>query len=391
MTHWFCVIKGERRGPLAWEALRDYAAHGELQTNDFVWTPAFGDAWKQAGEVPGLIPLPGAPVAGAGQTVPALPVITPLPPLSDEEYVPSCIQAIYDAWARMTTVLFKPFDVTLWFGIGLCAWFASVGRHDWINVIDLTDLVGKVKAGATAGGWAEVVSVLSGTIKERLLAVLTVSAVALAALFSVLMMWVRARGALVFVDRWHRPRAPLAQTWRALRQAGNSLFVVRLVVMIAFLAVLLLGTWLGFSLGLADPAAWSAVPTAPHLFWLGGVLLVVAAWWVVSEMDRQFVVPIMYWRRFTAVDAWRLVVVFCNRQPFAIIRFLLLRLAFEAAVLVGIVIVTPLTCCLFPVVLGIPYFGSVAFLPVTFIRRGLGVSYLRQWKPDLTGQQKEEV
>ena len=127
------------------------------------------------------------------------------------------------------------------------------------------------------------------------------------------------------------------------------------------------------------------------MLWAAGMLLAAASWWVVGELDNQFVVPVMYWRRLGAAAAWRLVLGFCNRRPFALVRFLAMRAAVEAAVAVAVTLATLLTCCLFWVVRAIPYFGSVAYLPVTFFRRGLGLSYLRQWKPGLSGGGSGEV
>ncbi len=383
MTPWYVVINGERRGPLSWEDLRACAARAELRGDDYVWTAAFGDAWRRAREVEGLLPPP--PLSPPPLSPPLPDAAAALPPLSDDDHSPSCMLALQEAWARMMAVLFKPFDIALWLGIGLCAWFASVGRFDWTGLLDLKELAGNLQTGLAPGGWEETAAALSEAFKKRLVAVATFSAVALTALFSLVMMWVRARGALLFVDRWHRPRAPLAETWRALRQPGNSLFAMRLALTCGFVALLAAGVAAGAALRVAERAAWSPALAAPRVLWAGGMLLAAAAWWVVAELDNQFVVPVMYWRRLGAAAAWRLVLGFCNRRPFALLRFLALRAGVEAAVAAGVALATLLTCCLFWVVRAIPYFGSVAYLPVTFFRRGLGLSYLRQWKPDLPG------
>lgn len=391
MTHWYGVIKGERRGPLTWEELQACVTRGELQPDDYVWTAAFGDTWRRAREVPELLPPPPPPAAASLTATPPTPQIVTLAPLSDDDHAPSCLVALQEAWTRMTTVLFNPFDIALWLGIGLCAWFASVGRFDWTGLLDAKEAASNFHSGMASGNWHEAIAAFSDMLKERFNAVVTFSAVAVTVLFALVMMWVRARGALLFVDRWHRPHAPLAETWRLLRQLGNSLFMMRLMLTFGFLSTLVLGGVAGVTLRVADLVAWSPELATPRVLWAGGMLLTVTAWWVVGELDNQFVVPVMYWRRINAVAAWRVVFGFCNRRPFAIIRFLAFRVLFEAVVAVGVTLVTLLTCCLFWVVRAIPYFGSVVYLPVTFFRRGLGLSYLQQWKPDLPGRAAGET
>ncbi len=384
MKSWYCVIRGERRGPLTEEELRACAARGELHADDYVWTADFGGSWKRAAEVPGLIPPPPLAVQPPVIEAAVAPVeVRDLPPLSAEEHAPSCLQAFHEAWQRMETVLFTPFDVALWFGIGLCAWLATVGG--WGSLIDLSDLANTVNAGHESGGWREVVEAASGALKERLFALLTVSAVALAGLFTVLMMWLRACGAFLLIDRWHRPRAPITESWRAFRELGRSLFVVRLAVGAAFAIVLAAWFGLGYRLRLFDGLLGLMSLSSPQVLWLAGILLTAAAWVVVGELDRQFVVPVMYWRRLSAIGAWRVILSFCNHQPFAVIRFFLFRMALAFAIFLAVAVGTVLTCCLLFVVKNIPYFGSVLYLPVTFFQRGLGISYLRQWKPDLAG------
>ena len=183
----------------------------------------------------GLLPPP--PLSPPPPSPPLPAASAALPPLSDDDHAPSCLLALQEAWARMTAVLFKPFDIALWLGIGLCAWFASVGRFDWTGLLDLKELAGNLQTGLASHGWEETAAALSGAFKKRLVAVATFSAVAVTAVFSLVMMWVRARGALLSSTAG-TVRAPPSPRLAALRQSGNSLFAMRLALTCGFVALL---------------------------------------------------------------------------------------------------------------------------------------------------------
>ncbi len=71
---WYCVLNGNRLGPMPWQTLRDRARRGELRHDDLVWAAPFRAAWRPAASVEGLFeeepapaarpPLPEAPAAG---------------------------------------------------------------------------------------------------------------------------------------------------------------------------------------------------------------------------------------------------------------------------------------------------------------------------------------
>lgn len=377
MTLWYAVIDGVRRGPMSWAELLELAASGELQPNDYVWTAEFGATWQRAHEMPELFPYRQPP------EIKVVEVEEVLPPLSGDSFSPSSRVALVESWRRMRAVLFNPFDIMLWLGSGLCAWFAVVGRFDWGNLIDLRGFIMKIREGMNGEELVETIQAIPGLLQGQLAATLTLSAVALAAFFSLIMMWVRARGALLFVDRWHRPRAPFTETWRAMRREGNSLFVVRLVIMASFVLLAVMGVIWGKMAGVTALTSWLPPSLPGRLAWALYMGVLSIAWVVVIELDRELVVPILYWRRESALKAWLMVLKFCNNHPFALLSFLTMRFLVEAVVAIGVVVLTALSCCLFWVVLSIPFFGNVLFLPVTFFRCGLGISILRQWKPDL--------
>jgi hypothetical protein len=73
---WYLARDGERQGPLTTAKLYAMAGEDRLETSDLVWRPGF-PAWRQAGEVAGLLSPPPLP-----QGIRAMPSAeTPPPPL----------------------------------------------------------------------------------------------------------------------------------------------------------------------------------------------------------------------------------------------------------------------------------------------------------------------
>lgn len=57
---WYLARDGERQGPLTTAKLYAMAGEDRLETSDLVWRPGF-PAWRQAGEVAGLLSPPPLP------------------------------------------------------------------------------------------------------------------------------------------------------------------------------------------------------------------------------------------------------------------------------------------------------------------------------------------
>ena len=71
---WYLARDGERQGPLTTAKLYAMAGEDRLDPTDLVWRPGF-PAWRQAGEVAGLLsppPLPQGMRAIAGAEAPPL-------------------------------------------------------------------------------------------------------------------------------------------------------------------------------------------------------------------------------------------------------------------------------------------------------------------------------
>lgn len=403
-SDWYCVIAGERVGPLTWEEMRALARRRGLAPGDLVWEPSFGDTWRPARQVPGLFaaipdvpppvlppPLPPTAAPAAAAEPPEEPAIAmPTTPLCRiEGPVPSARAAAAAAWQRMRLLLFKPFDLAQWFSIGFCAWLASLGAIS----VDLSsfmedgrrhgftlDLVGShLQAFMTAHPtlWAAGMAALAGV---GVISVLT----------SLLLVWLRSRGTFMLLHRLHRPAATVSQSWIVSSDTAGSLFWWRIGFGVtAFGGAVLLAaiSFLTLRVGAPSGASWSAIGAAITRPWLatwagvGTVYLLLVTF--VRMMAADFVEPVMYWRGVRALAAWRTVLDLLKQHPLAVLRYYLLMLVWLAAAGAAILAAGMLTCCVGFLVMLSPFIGAVARLPIAVFFRGLGMQVLLQWRPDL--------
>jgi hypothetical protein len=63
MSAWYYAVNGERSGPVEFSELERLAREGGLRAGDLVWTADFGEQWKPAWTVDGLVFGDAPPVA----------------------------------------------------------------------------------------------------------------------------------------------------------------------------------------------------------------------------------------------------------------------------------------------------------------------------------------
>lgn len=99
---WYCIVNGSQQGPMDSSEVVALLRDGRLTPQDYVWTPAFGDQWRRAADVPEFAvppPMASAPVASE-------PVAqTPLTGVPGNR--PFFRAAVGHAWDRMVSVLFR--------------------------------------------------------------------------------------------------------------------------------------------------------------------------------------------------------------------------------------------------------------------------------------------
>ena len=283
------------------------------------------------------------------------------------------------AWERMKKALFRPFDLKNWFVVGFTAFLAG-----------LTDCHG---GGNSKTGWEEPSDIhtlmnFPETAREwlmdnPLLATLIAFAVVLAIVLVIVLTWLSSRGKFMLLDNVVHERALVAQPWREFRAEGNSLFLWRVVFGFAALTVVLVYLAACFSTlytryrQYEDPAE-PIGPFIPMVLGMAGLMIVIGG---ISLFLSDFVVPVMYRQRISAVRAWGVFIRLFSLHPMQFIGYALVVLLLIFVLVVAIVIGGLLTCCIGFLILAIPYVNEVLLLPITYTLRAFSVEFLEQFGP----------
>lgn len=285
------------------------------------------------------------------------------------------------ALGRMTTILFRPFDIGKWFVLGFTAWLATLmdnGNSSGGNV-----QVGDSDEASQPESFEEFIEPARNYVMENLswLVPLVVTVVVLVLILSLILLWLSSRGKFMFLDNVVHNRALVKAPWREFRAAGNSLFKWRLVFgLIVFLlaggiiggaAIYLVST---FEEGNIQPT-WIVVLVSSILVLF--TLLIVASY--ISMLLEDFVISMMYRDGLSVSEAWRRVLALHNSQPGRFVLYYLWKALLVLATGIVIIAAILITCCVALIFLIIPYIGAVVMLPVTVFFRGLGPEFLRQF------------
>ncbi len=280
------------------------------------------------------------------------------------------------AWEQMKTMLFKPFDLSVWLKVGFTAFLAG-----------LLDGGGGSRGGNGADSDTNFSQVFTFPHKAiEFLSehpgwlVLVVFGVIIAIIFLVLFLWLSSRGKFMFLDNVAHRRARISEPWHDYASQGDSLFLWRLgftvVVLVTVLAFLQYAWRNAYEL-------YSKIPgDVPVLFLIqmGVVLLgLVLVFGYVKLLLNDFIVPIMYKHRCRSTEAWSR---FLNIHWPHFGSFLLYALfVLFAFIIIGAVILAAglMTCCFLFLLLAIPYINSVILLPISYTYRAFSVEFLTQF------------
>ena len=286
------------------------------------------------------------------------------------------------AWDRMTTALFKPFNLGKWLGLGFTAFLAGLldghmggsgsgfrgGRDvDWGDVVDFPH---------TFWDWL---------IEHAVWFFLIILGTAAVSAVIIILVWLSSRGKFMFLDNVVHERARVTQPWHQFNMQGNSLFLWRLTFGIICLVVIILFLVRGFFI---------ATQIYKYGFHAGVMMTIVRMVLLVMPMAiitayislflNDFVVPIMYINKVTASQAWRLFLPLFVKHWFSFILYGLFVLMLYFSVFVCVILVGLFTCCLGFILIGIPYIGSVVILPISYTFRAFSLEFLEQFDPEYT-------
>ncbi len=283
------------------------------------------------------------------------------------------------AWNRMTTALFKPFDIGKWFVVGFTAFLAGLmdwpeggsndkgrGDTDFGEILDFPDLARQWLADNP--GWFTLI----------------VMGLLLLIAFVVLLIWLSSRGKFMFLDNVVHDRAKVSQPWREYKMHGNSLFVWRLCFGIVCLAIFAIFAIMCFNL--ASDIYYDEFSFSHHVLEIIGLVVLALLLFVViayiSLFLTDFVVPIMYKNNITALQGWSRYLALFEKYWLRFILYGLIVFVLWIFVVMFVFIVGILTCCVGFLLLIIPYIGSVILLPISYPFRSFSLEFLQQFGPE---------
>jgi hypothetical protein len=179
-------------------------------------------------------------------------------------------------------------------------------------------------------------------------------------------------------------KAEVKLPWSRFRQHGNSLFLFRLVAgLIFFLClVLFIGAIVLFAVLLHKNSQHLTIPLVLALILLLLITIPAAiAFALLLKFTHDFVVPIMYLRSASCIDAWRQFWTLLSNNKARFTLYILFQILIAMAVGAIVFAAILLTCCCAACVLSIPYIGTVLLLPLLIFQRAYSLYYFRQFGP----------
>ena len=285
-----------------------------------------------------------------------------------------------EAVERVKLMLFRPFDPSKWFTIGFCAWLAGLGSRGF----SFNYGGGSQHKGGSGGGNArEVFEQAQRFVMDNLFWILplVVALVLFCFAVGVVLLWLRSRGQFMFLHCVALNKAEIDVPWRKFAPEGNSLFVFRLVLGLAWMIPMV--PFVIVTALLVIRMVNRGAPDMHVIIPLIGVGLIIMAlglvFFVIGKLTIDFVVPIMFLRRCKCLDGWREL---CHLLSTHVAKFavyllfqIVLGLAIGAMVLIAIIA----TCCIAGCLMLMPYLGTVMLLPVLTFKRSYSLHYLAQY------------
>ncbi len=301
----------------------------------------------------------------------------------------SVVDPITPAFTWMKRVLFQPFDISKWFVLGFCVWLAELLKGGMGSSFQFP---GGPGGGPGSGGGPAIPPEAKAWFQENLgwIVLAGVGLLLLVLGIKILCLWLNSRADFLFLDNVIRNRAEIVKPWRQFRRLGNSLFSFRLVLILAaFVATLLI---LGLCVLIAWPdidagrfTAYGATALGVLVLLLLPLSLVLVA---IGLVLHDFVLPIMYYRDATTLDAFRTFrAEIVPGHVGVLILFYLMKLALGFVggmiAMAALVVLMICTLCLFCCVMALPlagtYLMAVLYLPISVFFRSYPLFFLAQF------------
>lgn len=281
---------------------------------------------------------------------------------------------------RMKKALFQPFDIGKWFTVGFTAFLAGLldgnggsgGSSSRRHGPSESDIEQFFEFPQHAMDWLA---------DNPLWTSLIVFGVLFLIALIITLNWLSSRGKFMFLHNVVNDKAEISKPWRAYKSEGNSLFLWRLVYGFIVLFLIVIFFTLGFSLTKEivlgyDPVSSYVSDIIGMIFLFLAVMIVTS---YISLFLDSFIVPIMFKRRISALQAWSVFLPLMRKHFWNFVLYGLLVLLIVIVIVVAIMLFGFLTCCVGFFILVIPYINAVLLLPVSYTMRAFSVEFLEQF------------
>ncbi len=319
----------------------------------------------------------------------------------------SCFDALSRAWNRMKGILFRPFSLDKWLILGFCAWLAGL-FDNWSGPFSfnfgqdfeplhkgLRPVLACLKKFFSShqpfsARLSEALGITATTLAIIVLIAAVVFVLSIAA--TLLALWVKSRFEFIFIDNLAMNNPEVIMPWRKYKNAGNSVFVFKLIIWtVSFMVFALMLITAFISL-----LPWIKHRAVHEEFTLPGwkviaALGVIALLWImftlfvslISFFFKELVLVIMYRKNLNALQGCYLFLGLLRDNLWLFVRYWLMKLALCLAFGVAVLLLILMTCCLAAIPLLIPYIGTVVLLPAFVFFRLLGMELLAAVGPEL--------
>ena len=285
-------------------------------------------------------------------------------------------------WNRMTSALFKPFDLSKWFAVGFTAFLAGLtdfhghggGNGNGSGHGDLTDFFAFPKVAwewlLDNPGWFALI----------------IFGVFFLFCFIVLLTWLSSRGKFMFLHNVVHDTKEIAKPWREYSKEGNSLFLWRFVFGLICTALFI--TFFVFCFIIAFNIYEGIISKQVMVLYIVGMillfLLMIIVTGYIALFLNDFIVPIMYKHNIKTTKAWSKFLPLFSKNIlyfifYGILIFFLAILTFIIIIVFGLC-----SCCIGFILLIIPYIGSVVLLPISYTFRAFSIEFLAQFGTDFS-------
>ena len=295
----------------------------------------------------------------------------------------SVVEPIGAAIEKTKQILFRPFNISKWFAIGLCAWLATLGSGGRSNLN-----FGNWGSHEQSPDFQQEIHNVKEAVLENLPIVIGVGALVILVILvlSLVFMWLKSRGQFMFFHCVSRDKGEVVKPWKQYAQQANSLFLFRLVLGLAGVAVSILFivplVAIGFSFAKTGIAGFALANLVWGFLLIFCIIMVALTLSGIRLLTDDFVVPIMSLRRCSVTEGWKEFwrLLMSNKGPFTV--YLLFLFVIGLAIGMIILLAVLVTCCCAACFLMIPYIGTVVMLPILVWRRAYSLLYLSQYGPE---------